>query len=260
MMQALLRGFCGIQKTYTRCRHLTVDRRICFTDRELALHGHPMKKIFTRAVVIVSLLLVGFSVSAATAGSLMGVNAGGWTDWDTQNTFADATKHTRSWGQPSSPCWGVPGPATDADNWPMADAGNCFASTVGTVGPTNMVTPGTYKLSFIGQATVGGSAPVQNKLYDTVSNATTADVVVGTNTGILYLTFTNTRRLPADTTATGITNVKLIRPGESASALFSAGFLNLLKIGSTLRLMDLGATNFNVSANVQDATWTRSAI
>ena len=48
--------------------------------------------------------------------------------------------------------------------------------------------------------------------YDAQNNATTAFVNVSSNAGILYLTFTQTRRLPADTAATGVRAVKLMAP------------------------------------------------
>ncbi len=95
---------------------------------------------------------------------------------------------------------------------------------------------GQYKSSFTGQAniTVSGTAvTVENKTYDSQSNTTFFTIVVGgypnANHGLVFLSFTNTRRTPADELNTGITNIKIHRPGYEVSTdkIFTDEFIRL---------------------------------
>ncbi len=88
---------------------------------------------------------------------------------------------------------------------------------------------GTYKLSFTGQATLvsadGGDpshagTTITNQQYDAASNTTTADVTIPNPAGgaLVVLQFTQTKRNPGDNAGTGVTNVRMIRPGYDASS------------------------------------------
>src|SRR5206468_133705 len=58
-------------------------------------------------------------------------------------------------------------------------------------------------------------------------------------------------RLPTDTTATGITQVSILRPGHVPGDIFDSSFLRMAQIASTLRFMDALSTNWN-----GDILWT----
>jgi len=92
---------------------------------------------------------------------------------------------------------------------------------------------GTYKCSFTGQADVAviytvGS--IQNKSYNAGTNTTTFDFVLPTpGPGHMSLIrFTNTKRTPASPTGSGLTNLKIVRPGYplSTTQRFTDDFLN----------------------------------
>ncbi|MBI5326381.1 MAG: hypothetical protein HZB41_14090, partial [Ignavibacteriae bacterium] len=97
---------------------------------------------------------------------------------------------------------------------------------------------GTYKSSFKGRADVSTSwtnAQIQNLNYDSSSNLTTFDLVVPStptaNHGIVVLAFTNTRRTPSSTLNSGITELKVMRPGYDLNTdkIFTDEYINLLK-------------------------------
>lgn len=92
---------------------------------------------------------------------------------------------------------------------------------------------GTYKCSFTGQASVyivWGTASVQNVSYNAGINTTTFDLVIPPPApGQLFLLrFANTKRTPASPTGSGITNLKMIKPGYAADTtrIFTDEFLD----------------------------------
>jgi hypothetical protein len=117
---------------------------------------------------------------------------------------------------------------------------------------------GTYLVSFNGSAdlTAGGVATVSNIVYDPDSNTTTAEVnvlraeITPTNngSGLLILNFRNTRRTPESSLNSGITNLRVLRPGvsrESTQVLTSA-FISALRPFSVVRFMDFLETNHRI--------------
>ena len=92
---------------------------------------------------------------------------------------------------------------------------------------------GTWKLIFNGIANVTGlydtaDISVSNQVYNASTNTTTADVKVGNPPGGVFfkLQFTNTKRTAKSAAGTGLTNVRMIRPGYStASPLFTGPWL-----------------------------------
>jgi hypothetical protein len=177
--------------------------------------------------------------------------------------FADAMKATGAWSTDlAMPSQKEPAPI-DANGWPMSDAG--IEVIQGTISDTADY-GGTYALSFTGKATVSPVATqpfvqVANAVYNSAANTTTAQVIVAPGSHDLMLDFTNTRRLPTDATATGITNVQLMRPSGvdsstpySSSTVFSTPILKLLSNFSALRFMDYSLTNFNPQVNWSDRT------
>jgi hypothetical protein len=97
---------------------------------------------------------------------------------------------------------------------------------------------GRYKCSFKGLANInvsGTSVSLENKTYDSPSNTTTFDIVIGgfpnANHGLVFLGFTATQRTGASALNTGITNLKVNRPGYplSSTKIFTDEFISLCK-------------------------------
>lgn len=97
---------------------------------------------------------------------------------------------------------------------------------------------GRYKCSFTGIANInatGTSVTVENKAYDSPSNTSTFDLVIGgfpdANHGLVILVFTATQRTPASSLNTGITNLKVNRPGYALNTTktFTDEFISLCK-------------------------------
>ncbi|WP_144735463.1 hypothetical protein [Extensimonas perlucida] len=111
---------------------------------------------------------------------------------------------------------------------------------------------GTYKLSFQGRADVSLSASsggvLTNMVYDAASNTSSADVVLAQDSvGNTWLTFRNTRRTATSSSADGIGNVHLWRPGypTDGSVLFTQEFIAAMQKFSVIRAMDFVNANSN---------------
>jgi hypothetical protein len=196
---------------------------------------------------------VGLGVSNAPP---MGANLDSVVDWSYSDAFVDLQKQSRS---PRSPDYQQDVP-TDATGWATTDFTNVYLT--GTDGIAHAFN-GTYKLSFTGQATLSPSfstgVTIANQVYNPASNTTTADIVLNApeNPGYewhLALSFTNTQRTPGGPTNSGVTNIKLIRPGYDASnpPTFTREFLQQISRFSTLRFMDWAGTNDSTQANWSD--------
>lgn len=121
----------------------------------------------------------------------------------------------------------------DNNGWPATDATNIVFEGASVNNGLGMA--GTYLLQFQGQAAVnanvfgpatfavngtnyGGALPF-GAGYNAASNLTTATFTIASNNaGILYLGFQNTRRNPGDTSPTGVSQVKLMRPVSPGSS------------------------------------------
>jgi hypothetical protein len=117
---------------------------------------------------------------------------------------------------------------------------------------------GTYLVSFNGSAdmTAGGLAEVSNVVYDPSSNTTTAEVnvlraeITATNNapGLLILNLRNTRRTPDSAQNTGITNLRVLRPGvpRASTQILTSPILSALRPFSVVRYMDFLETNHRI--------------
>ncbi len=123
----------------------------------------------------------------------------------------------------------------DSTGWPTSDFGVLMDNryvfewfpTATNIDPKKYSTNigGTWKLSFNGIATVTGlydteDVSVSNQVYTASTNTTTVDVKVGNPSGGVFfkLQFTNTKRTAKSAAGTGLTNVRMIRPGYSTSS------------------------------------------
>jgi hypothetical protein len=102
-----------------------------------------------------------------------------------------------------------------------------------------LIPQGVYRLKFTGRADVSPVASqgvsVANAAYDSVSNTSTAEVVIGAGADQLILAFRNT--------AGGVKNVSLRTPGYADSDTFTNEFKQAVAPFRTLRFMDFLATN-----------------
>lgn len=188
------------------------------------------------------------ALASSNAGSKMGINIGWVNDWGNRDlTFVDTMKQARGFATTSFPWDPTNHPVpVDVNGWPTTDFGVYFITNPSDpLGrPLTSTFPsmfGTYKLSFIGQATVNGynCCQIQNVIYTASTNTTTADVVVGPTDTLLALTFTNT--------GNGVQNLRLLRPGypTGTTQVFSSEFLKALAPFGTLRVMEALLTNGN---------------
>jgi hypothetical protein len=110
---------------------------------------------------------------------------------------------------------------------------------------------GTYSLSFRGKADVAAvedrRCRVEGLRYDDATNTTVGRVVVPRGVGVLVLAFTNSRRDAASPPGSGISGLRVIRPGYPADStqLFTSEFLASLRPFRVLRYMDWLETNHN---------------
>jgi hypothetical protein len=174
--------------------------------------------------------------------------------------FIDMARHERAWEKIAG------GDATvDANGWPTEDAKKVFfdkrafgawwgEASIDDPDKYNLDMSGTWKLSYDGQADIsiveGASITFTNKVYNASTNRTTVDVTLirdrnVQSTSICYLQFTNTKRTASSAINSGISNVKMIRPGYSVDSkeLFVDGFYDALCPFKIWRTMGMTHTN-----------------
>jgi hypothetical protein len=131
------------------------------------------------------------------------------------------------------------------DGWPVEDFLLIFS---GEPEPT-----GTYKLSFKGKASISvatshGTVSLDKTTYNAGTNTTTADVVITEAiNGVSWLTFHSTQRTASSAVGSGLTDMRLIRPGYpvDGSVVFTNEFITAAQKFHVLRTMDFGDTNGN---------------
>jgi hypothetical protein len=205
---------------------------------------------------VVGSSVVTIASSPATPSRYLGVNLPFITPGASALIFGNILKHGRPWTDANDVL--IP---LDSHGWPTKDARIGFLE--GNRYPSYLATSG-YKLRFTGQATLGGyNITISNKVYDSATNTTTADVAVSSvdNT---WITFSSTKRLPTDAAGNGITNVSLLMPGYSASDYLNRDFVAAVQPFSLFRLMSAGGPGYDmwgtsgavgVMGNL-DSTWS----
>lgn len=181
--------------------------------------------------------------------------------------FVDLGRVFRPWTLPD----GATAAPVDANGWPAADAQTVFfdirpipawAPPIDDPAKFQPDWSGTYHLSFSGQATLSGydasGVSVENQVYDPAANTTTADVIVKPGAGVLSMTFTGTRRTAASAAQTGITNLRLIRPGYApgSTQIYTNEFLDSLAPFSAIRFMGFTETNDSDPAYPAVTNWS----
>jgi hypothetical protein len=203
--------------------------------------------------------MVGAAPTAArgqTFGNKIGVELDGMGGI----VFVDAAKELRSFEGPK-------GEKIDKDEfgWPKADARSvifdfrpipAWAPPLDDPEARQMECSGTYKMSFNGQATITAAEEpedwsIENQKFDAASNTTTADVIMKKGNGLMFMVFTHTKRTPDAAEGTGLTNLKMIRPGYPADTkqTFTNDYLKALAPFAVLRMMDFTQTNDHAPHN-----------
>jgi hypothetical protein len=160
----------------------------------------------------------------------------GWPESDAKTVVFDL--------RPFGAWWGI-----DQTQCPLCQDGN-FQIDVS----------GTYKLTFIGQATIGnaeGSTQIANQQYDEATNTTSAEAIIGKGQGLMFLTFTDTKRLPDDPSGTGIMDLHIFRPGYDPETrdIFTQPILQAVEPFGVIRFMNwVGGNNINPAYEFEDNT------
>ncbi|GCE12262.1 hypothetical protein [Tengunoibacter tsumagoiensis] len=156
----------------------------------------------------------------------------------------------------------------DTNGWPTSDFEEiidnrynyAWVSGAVNIDPQKASTDisGTYKLSFTGQAVLTSAdagdpshagTTVSNQQYNSATNTTTADVTLSNPSGgiVVDLQFTQTKRNPTDAPGTGVTNVKMIRPGYASTPnqVFTNEWLSTLTNHNWTAFRFMGALGTN---------------
>lgn len=182
-----------------------------------------------------SLLLISLFISLSAISQpkfQLGVNL------DDNGAFVNIINHTNRYSKATS---------YDSLGWPKSDFdlvlldGRPATEWSGTIDDPETYRvnySGRYKCSFKGIATInatGTSVTIENKTYDSPTNTTTFDIVIGgfpnANHGLTFLSFTATQRTAASAVNSGITTLKVNRPGYplSTTKIFTDEFISLCK-------------------------------
>lgn len=180
---------------------------------------------------LIAFLVISFSVFSQ-GNFQLGVNL------DDNGAFINIINHTNRYSNASS---------YDSLGWPKSNFdlvlsdGRPATEWNGTIDDPETYRvnySGRYKCSFTGIANInatGTSVTIENKAYDSPTNTTTFDIVIGgypnANHGLVILSFTATQRTSASSLNTGIINLKVNRPGYALNTTktFTDEFICLCK-------------------------------
>lgn len=195
------------------------------------------------------------SNQAVGAGKI-GLELDGIGDSSRSKPFVDLAKTFRPWTKTNSD---DPAPV-DAYGWPTSDARTVlfdirpYPAWAPPIDDPDRFMPdwsGVYALSFKGQANISVQGTLNPSVtqvaYNAATNTTTAKLNVPKGEGLIIMTLTNTRRTPQSPVGSGITGLRIIRPGYSpdTTQTFTNEFLKMLKPFKVLRYMDWLHTNYN---------------
>ncbi len=149
---------------------------------------------------------------------------------------------------------------TDSSGWPMSDGRAVLMDDRPTMAWAPPIDDpekrqpdesGTYSISFEGQADVtaiGGSPAILSSLkYEPATNRTSGKLTLPAGQpNLIVLQFVNTRRKPVDALGSGITGLRVIRPGYAPNTkqIFTNDFLRALTPFAYLRFMGWADTNY----------------
>lgn len=182
------------------------------------------------AILLLVLLMGGWQGGMAQGPIHLGVNI------DEMGAFTNMVDHTNRYSKATG---------YDANGWPTSDFdlvlfdGRPATEWNGTIDDPDgyrIDYSGDYLSRFRGQGTVratGTAVSIFNVRYDADSNLTYFTLRVGgypnANHGLVILSFTNTQRLPSSPPSSGITELRVMRPGYdlATTQIFTDAFLRL---------------------------------
>ena len=175
----------------------------------------------------------------------MGLNVSYVSDYQPEFTFADALRHARGFAPIKNGYGGTEVPV-DANGFPKAD----FSVLIGAA-PAVYYMAGRYAVLFPGKATISMpdtvGATVVSNTYDAPSNTSIVfcDVAPSANPNLIRFAFAQTRRRPGDSKATGLANLKIMRPiapgsktSHDPNEVFSRAWLAMNAPFHHLRFLD----------------------
>ncbi|MFH0976968.1 MAG: hypothetical protein V1874_14390 [Spirochaetota bacterium] len=189
-------------------------------------------------------------------------------------TFVDIVKENYRWIKAVTGSQLTPA-EVDKHGWPKTDAQFIadyrpvaeWSGSIDDPSAYRIDISGTYKCSFIGNASVRGvsGGTVRNKTYDAVSNLTTFDFVVaspsGSNYGLIVIEFTKTKRTASGTSGSGFTSFRMLRPGykSSSTKTFTDEFITALTgiKFSAIRFMNFTIVNGCDPNYPQQTKWSK---
>lgn len=138
-------------------------------------------------------------------------------DFGTVPVYANLVRCCLWWNPLNNP-YASANVAVDQFNCPTTD----FSLYINPIETKSGPNGDLYPIRFVGRATIQalGGCSISGAAYDAQANVTSAMMAVAPNTAIVLLGFANTRRLPTDTTSTGLdcrtlTIMRPIAPGAS---------------------------------------------
>ncbi len=218
------------------------------------------EKVFV--CLIVSVAISGGVVFAATYPGQLGVNLG--SVGEAGGIFVDMAKEHHRWSRLPS------GSMTyDSEGWSACDAQlvmdfRLVAEWIGEIDDPEEYrwdNTGTYKCSFVGQASLAASgASISSKVYNSGANTTTFNLTITQKRAYCHINFTNTKRTPASSSDTGFTDLKMIKPGYPADTnqVFTDDFINCLTSASfgVIRFMNVTAANNQEPTHPATTSWS----
>ncbi|NGX42256.1 MAG: hypothetical protein K940chlam7_00534 [Chlamydiae bacterium] len=211
---------------------------------------------------VILALAVSAVINAATYPGQLGVNLGGTSE--AGGMFVDMAKEHHRWSRLPEGTMKF-----DKGGWPASDARlimdfRLVAEWAGTIDDPEQYrydNTGTYKCSFSGQANIKAKgATVENQSFDSKTNKTTFDLKITKKRVYCQLDFTNTKRDEKSTENTGISNLKMNKPGYPADTkqLFTDDFLNCLESANfgVVRYMNTTNTNHNDAKYPATMSWS----
>lgn len=189
--------------------------------------------------------------------------------------FVDAAKTLRAWEFHDGTR--IPVELLDEHGWPMVDARTvvfderpipAWAPPIDDPDEYLADVSGTYSMRFTGQADVrngqdaaGPQAEILNIAYDPTTNTTTGQVVLPPGRGLLILEFSRTRRTPQSPEGSGITDLRVIRPGydPDTDQTIATPVLTALKRAAfhSIRFMDYSHTNNHDRSYPSATDWSQ---
>jgi hypothetical protein len=170
--------------------------------------------------------------------TLMHAQAPFGVNLDNANAFVNIVNHTARYSEATG---------YDANGWPTSDFSLVLMDArpatewSGTIDDPDVYrrdVSGRYLCSFKGLATLtatGTAVQIENQTYDAATNVTSFDLVVGAagqpNHGLVFLRFANTQRSRGSFTPSGISELRVHRPGyaRTTTQVFTDEFLRLCR-------------------------------